>query len=97
MWRGNLIGTFRYLPTRFLNLTFKDKFKNFYPNRKKEPVKFFLFNTVLGGFTGAISLLFVYPIDFARTRLAADVGSGNNRQFKGFIDCFRKINSSDGI
>jgi len=30
-----------------------------------------------GGAAGASSLLFVYPLDFARTRLAADIGKGN--------------------
>jgi len=29
-----------------------------------------------GGAAGATSLMFVYPLDFARTRLAADVGKG---------------------
>jgi len=30
-----------------------------------------------GGAAGAASLCFVYPLDFARTRLAADVGKEN--------------------
>jgi len=29
-----------------------------------------------GGAAGATSLLFVYPLDFGRTRLAADIGKG---------------------
>jgi len=33
-----------------------------------------------GGWAGATSLLVVYPLDFARTRVAADVGkSGKDR------------------
>jgi len=32
-----------------------------------------------GGAAGATSLLFVYPLDFVRTRLAADIGSGKER------------------
>ena len=35
---------------------------------------FFIGNVVSGGAAGATSLLFVYPLDFARTRLAADIG-----------------------
>ena len=38
--------------------------------------------------TAAGSLVIVYPLDFARTRLAADLGKdGVNREFKGLYDC----------
>ncbi|KAF6390822.1 solute carrier family 25 member 6 [Rhinolophus ferrumequinum] len=48
--------------------------------------------------SGATSLCFVYPLDFARTRLAADVGkSGTEREFKGLGDCLVKITKSDGL
>jgi len=33
-------------------------------------------NIASGGAAGATSLIFVYPLDFARTRLAADIGKG---------------------
>ncbi|KAH0514671.1 ADP/ATP translocase 2 [Microtus ochrogaster] len=55
-------------------------------------------NLVSGGAAGATSLCFVYPLDFARTRLAADVGkAGAEREFKGLGDCLVKIYKSDGI
>lgn len=39
-----------------------------------------------GGLAGAGSLLIVYPLDFARTRLAADVGKGGaDREFTGTL------------
>jgi len=41
--------------------------------------------------------MFVYPLDFARTRLAADVGKGSERQFNGLVDCLSKITKSDGF
>nr|KAF6370556.1 solute carrier family 25 member 4 [Myotis myotis] len=45
-----------------------------------------------------ISLCFVYPLDFARTRLAADVGKGSaQREFSGLGDCLTKIFKSDGL
>jgi solute carrier family 25 (adenine nucleotide translocator) protein 4/5/6/31 len=42
-----------------------------------------------GGAAGATSLLFVYPLDFVRTRLGADVGNKatGEREFNGLIDC----------
>lgn len=77
-WRGNLANVIRYFPTQALNFAFKDVYKKiFCPyNPKKEPVKFFIGNCMSGGAAGATSLCVVYPLDFARTRLAADVGSG---------------------
>jgi len=66
-------------------------------NPKKEPVKFFLGNMASGGAAGATSLCFVYPLDFGRTRLAADVGKGSSREFSGLVDCLAKTFKSDGI
>lgn len=41
-----------------------------------------------GGIAGSIGLLLVYPLDFSRTRLAADIGkAAEERQFKGLVDC----------
>lgn len=59
---------------------------------------YFAGNLASGGAAGATSLCFVYPLDFARTRLAADVGkAGAEREFKGLGDCLVKIYKSDGI
>lgn len=50
---------------------------------------FFLVQMASGGLAGAGSLCIVYPLDYARTRLASDVGSGK-RDFKGLGDCLMK-------
>lgn len=42
---------------------------------------FFLTNIATGGLTGGLSLSLVYPLEFARVRLAADVGIGAEREF----------------
>jgi solute carrier family 25 (adenine nucleotide translocator) protein 4/5/6/31 len=45
-------------------------------------------------------MLFVYSLDFARTRLANDAKNakkGGERQFNGLIDVYRKTLASDGI
>lgn len=65
-------------------------------DKKKDFWKFFAGNLASGGAAGATSLCFVYPLDFARTRLAADVGKGSSREFKGLGDCLAKIAKSDG-
>jgi len=100
-WRGNLANVIRYFPTQALNFAFKDTYKKiFCPfNPKNQPFMFFLGNMASGGAAGATSLLFVYPLDFARTRLAADVGKGKKggeREFSGLVDCLQKIYKSDG-
>jgi solute carrier family 25 (adenine nucleotide translocator) protein 4/5/6/31 len=93
LWRGNLANVVRYFPTQALNFACKDFYKktlNPY-NPKTQPGMFFIGNCASGGAAGATSLCFVYPLDFARTRLAADVGSGGEREFTGLIDCLTKM------
>jgi solute carrier family 25 (adenine nucleotide translocator) protein 4/5/6/31 len=99
-WRGNLANVIRYFPTQALNFAFKDTYKKvFCPfNPKTDFWKFFIGNLASGGAAGATSLMVVYPLDFARTRLAADVGKGAaERQFQGLNDCLTKIYRSDGL
>jgi len=92
LYRGNLANVIRYFPTQALNFALKDQYKAiFCPyNIKKEPFKFFLGTCASGGAAGATSLCFVYPLDFARTRLAADVGGAGKREFNGLVDCLKK-------
>lgn len=92
-WRGNLANVIRYFPTQAFNFAFKDTIKKQFPkyDPKKEFGRFFMANLAAGGAAGACSLLIVYPLDFARTRLAADVGKGANREFTGLVDCLRKV------
>jgi len=54
-------------------------------------------NMASGGAAGATSLLVVYPLDFARTRLGMDVGAkGGEREFTGTIDCILKTAKQSG-
>ncbi len=98
-WRGNAANVIRYFPTQALNFSCKDFYKKtLCPyNPKVEPMKFFLGNCASGGAAGATSLCFVYPLDFARTRLAADVGSGGEREFTGLVNCLQKVAGKDGV
>ncbi|KAK9788280.1 hypothetical protein WJX73_004096 [Symbiochloris irregularis] len=98
-WRGNLANVIRYFPTQAFNFAFKDTIKNLFPrySPKADFWKFFGTNLASGGLAGAGSLLIVYPLDFARTRLAADIGSKSTREFTGLIDCVRKVWAADGF
>jgi solute carrier family 25 (adenine nucleotide translocator) protein 4/5/6/31 len=90
-WRGNGTNCIRYFPTQAFNLAFKDTIKSMFPkyNPKTEFWPFFGVNLASGGLAGAGSLCFVYPLDYARTRLASDVGSGK-KTFEGLGDCLKK-------
>jgi len=90
-WRGNFTNVIRYFPTQAFNLAFKDTIKKMFPkyNPKTEFWAFFAVNLASGGAAGAGSLTIVYPLDYARTRLASDVGSGK-KTFNGLGDCIVK-------
>jgi len=106
LWRGNLANVLRYFPTQALNLAFKEQIKlMFNVDPKKDGyAKWFAANMASGGVAGAMSLVFVYSLDYARTRLANDnkaakkAGAGaGQRQFNGLIDVYRKTFATDGI
>jgi len=102
LWRGNLANVLRYFPTQALNFAFKDQFKRMFGFSKDKDgyAKWFAGNLASGGAAGATSLLFVYSLDFARTRLANDskaAKKGGERQFNGLFDVYRKTLKSDGV
>lgn len=102
LWRGNLANVYRYFPTQALNFAFKDQFKKMFGfNRDKDGYwVWFMGNLASGGAAGALSLCFVYSLDYARTRLANDTKSakkGGERQFNGLMDVYRKTIATDGI
>ncbi|CAK5280203.1 unnamed protein product [Mycena citricolor] len=100
LWRGNTANVIRYFPTQALNFAFKDYFKSLFGFKKNEGYwKWFAGNLASGGAAGATSMLFVYSLDYARTRLANDAKSakGGARQFNGLVDVYRKTLASDGI
>merc|ERR1711865_951391 len=72
-WRGNTVNIIRYFPTQAFNLAFKDTIKGLFPkyNPKTEFGAFFATNMASGGLAGAGSLTIVYPLNYARTRLAS--------------------------
>lgn len=99
LWRGNFVNVIRYFPTQALNFAFKDTFRKYLCpfDPKKEMGKFFLGSLASGGAAGAASLVFVYPLDFSRTRLAADVGKAKHeREFTGLGNCLVTVFKKDG-
>jgi len=98
-WRGNLANVLRYFPTQALNFAFKDTIKAAFATPKSAPNwQKFATNITSGGVAGTLSLMFVYSLDYARTRLANDAkGKGGERQFNGLVDVYVKTIKTDGI
>ncbi|OJJ47667.1 hypothetical protein ASPZODRAFT_131218 [Penicilliopsis zonata CBS 506.65] len=102
LWRGNTANVIRYFPTQALNFAFRDTYKSMFAYKKDRDGygKWMMGNLASGGAAGATSLLFVYSLDYARTRLANDAKSakgGGDRQFNGLVDVYKKTLASDGI
>jgi len=98
LWRGNWANVLRYFPTQALNFAFKDTFKKMFNVKKEESyAKWFMANMASGGLAGASSLVFVYSLDYARTRLANDTKSakkgGGERQFNACWMCTSRRSS----
>ena len=91
---GNLANCIRYFPTQALNFAFKDQIKALFKPKESDSyaVKYSK-NIASGSAAGAMSLLFVYSLDYCRTRLANDAkpgSKGGERQFNGIVDVYRK-------
>jgi len=98
-WRGNLANVLRYFPTQALNFAFKDTVKGMFKTPKDASAATkFATNITSGGVAGTLSLMFVYSLDYARTRLANDAkGKDGARKFNGLVDVYVKTIKTDGI
>jgi len=102
LWKGNFTNVLRYFPTQALNFSFKDYFKRMFGRNKERDGYWIWFagNLASGGAAGSVSLLFVYSLDYARTRLTNDLKNakkGGSKQFNGLLDVYKKTLASDGI
>lgn len=97
-WRGNLVNCLRYAPQQGSALAFNDLLNNLFPvyNSNTDFWKSFGVKLASGGLAGAVANTICYPFDFARTRLASDVGKGGG-QFKGITDCLVTTVKKQGI
>ena len=54
-------------------------------------------NFIAGAAAGCTTLIIIYPLDIAHTRLAADIGRTEIRQFRGIYHFLSTIRQKDGI
>jgi solute carrier family 25 (adenine nucleotide translocator) protein 4/5/6/31 len=94
-WRGNLVNCLRYAPQQGSALAFNDTIRALTP-KTDSLVLATTFSLASGGLSGAAANTICYPFDFARTRLASDVGAGK-KMFNGIGDCIMKTVKESGI
>jgi len=97
-WRGNLVNCLRYAPQQGSAMAFNDIINASMPkfNSKTDPIPSLLVNLFSGGMAGAVANTICYPFDYARTRLASDLGVGGG-QFKGIGDCIMTTVRQQGV
>ena len=101
-WRGNWANCIRYFPTQALTFGFKgilNKVKVLKVNQEERLSTKLIKNTLSGGMSGSGSLLFVYSLDYCRTRMGNDVPDEKTglRKYKNLRDCFAQTLKSDGV
>ncbi|XP_057776036.1 probable ADP,ATP carrier protein At5g56450 [Salvia miltiorrhiza] len=99
LWRGNGSSVIRYYPSVALNFSLKDLYRNVLRENSREgsllsgPSANFL----AGSAAGCTTLIIIYPLDIAHTRLAADLGRTETRQFRGIGHFLSTIYKKDGV
>ncbi|KAK3207150.1 hypothetical protein Dsin_021196 [Dipteronia sinensis] len=71
-----------------------------YKKEKDSPVKKLVKVLAADGLSRAVTLFFIHPLEYAKTRMVNDIKPKSifeKRQFNGIIDVFRKTLKSDGI
>lgn len=96
LWRGNMVNITKYVPTFALNYSLKELFqKKLKKSHHSQKVQIGI-NFLSGAFSGGVTLLVTYPLDFSRTKIAVDISS-SSRNYKGIIDCWKFYYPQHGI
>jgi len=97
-WRGNGVNVARMIPNSAIKFTTFDIYKKWaFPDGETSYSSWELYwrKMACGGLSGISTILPVYPMDLARTRLTADVAA--KRQYHGLYDCLKKTVDAEGV
>ncbi|XP_068649332.1 probable ADP,ATP carrier protein At5g56450 [Aristolochia californica] len=100
LWRGNGSSVLRYYPSVALNFSLKDLYRTMLRSGQFQDSNLMsgpFTNFVAGSAAGCTTLIIIYPLDIAHTRLAADIGKTEVRQFRGIVHFLNTIYKKDGI
>lgn len=97
-WRGNGINVLRIVPNSAIKFATFDQYKKLafpegekaYEDRKKEKI---LRKMFCGGLAGASTMIPVYPLDLARTKLSADTTG----KYRGMVHLFKQTVDANGV
>lgn len=89
MWRGNFVNVIRIIPYSAIQFSSFDVYRRYLaPNNESHKL------LVAGGLAGTTSMIVSYPLDFARSVLAAQT---KNRIYNGMYDVLRQSYRQFGI
>ncbi|KAI3713758.1 hypothetical protein L1987_72344 [Smallanthus sonchifolius] len=101
LWRGNGTSVLRYYPSVALNFSLKDLYKSILRGGNNSQQSTFISgpsaNFIAGAAAGCTTLILIYPLDISHTRLAADLGKTDSRQFQGIRHFLTTIWAKNGI
>ncbi|KAJ8484957.1 hypothetical protein OPV22_017442 [Ensete ventricosum] len=98
LWRGNGTSVLRYYPSVALNFSLKDLYRTMLKRGEADQfMSIAASNFMAGAAAGCTTLVIIYPLDIAHTRLAADIGRTDSRQFRGICHFLHTIYKKDGI
>lgn len=105
-WRGNATNCGRYFFTQAITFFFNDKISRALVKWNNLPgaeghdrnavVRNCFFSVLSGGLAGTLALMVMFPLEFVRTRLTADLGSNQQKNYTGVIDVIRKTTQKEG-
>lgn len=98
-WRGNLASVARVIPSTILTFGLKDKFKDIlgYTKEKDGYWKWFCQNLIAGAAAGGTSLLVLYPFDYVRVQMGADVLKNGTTLFPSYKHLLRETFEKTGV
>lgn len=100
LWRGNGSSVLRYYPSVALNFSLKDLYRSILRSNTSQQSTFLAgpsTNFIAGAAAGCTTLVIIYPLDIAHTRLAADLGKTGSRQFQGIRHFLTTVYAKDGV
>lgn len=99
LWSGNGSSVLRHYPSVALNFSLKDLYRTMLTSGQlhEKPLSMAPSNFLAGSLAGCTTLIIIYPLDIAHTRLAADIGKREARQFKGLFHFLKTIHQKEGL
>jgi len=93
LFKGNVSSVVRVFPYAAIQFISFDFFQRlFTPNPQDISL---IGNFVAGAMAGTVSVIFTYPLDVTRARLAAQI-SPEKKHYNGILDAFRKMYYTEG-